>query len=1066
MLQIDGNISLSLSESDEHVFKVDDLNEKYFENTTWKNSLQTDGNKSLSPSEADDISPTNYISVVTGNRPPAKPHINIDRIPCRRTIRRDNRGELGLFLPNIAVYNHRSIWKKVKNFCLEFKELSMGIAFHSEIWEKRESKKHKFKIDEMLELEGINYISTARPDRRGGGCAITCDVSKFHLKEINLSNPDNLEVTFATLRPKSERSPQFLIILCAVYSPPNSRKKTKLVDFISESYNFLKSTKYPSAYFALGGDINDLKVDLLLDISPRFSQIVSRPTRGQKTLSVIVTDLAEFYQTPIILPPIQPDVLGVGKPSDHSVPFATTYLDRAKPREKNYKLKMVRPFPQSGIFEFGRWVQSENFSCLDASVTPTDMVDTLETMVATKVEQIFPYKEIKIYQGDKEFMTPCLRKLRRQKSREYMKNKKSEKFIELHKKFRQVREENSKEYVKKIEELKECNLGQFFKKIKEVGARQGEYSETSFSLSSHLELNLDPKSAAEKIAEHFSSISKEYPPIDEQKLPQRVKEKIFHPDVALKSPKLEEFEVYEMLKKRKAKNSSVPGDIPSKLKKEFLPEFSGPSSKIFNTITKTGLYPRQWVTEYVTPIPKVTPPETEDDLRNISLTADMSKDYENFLAQWLMPYILKRIDPGQFGGLSRHSTSHYLITLFHFILANTDPSSFPKAVMLALIDFSKAFNRINHAKVIVRLSDWGVPGWLLRILISYLTGRSMILRYKGVHSARHLMPGGSPQGALLGVLLYLVYVSDIGMDLPMIPPQPHGTLDLPSVPSPSPAVTDLEARLKFVDDLSLAECLRLDSNLTPSKELIGPRNYHDRNGLVLPPEQSRLQKRLHEVSESADLHDMKLNLSKTKIMPFNFTKKYDFVPTFSIDGNPIDVVYKSKLLGLTITSDCRWDENTKNFVKKGNSRLWFIRRLKLLGACEGTLLDIYKLFCRSVLEFGAPVWSGALSVKNSQDIERVQRNAMKIISNSFNTSYNDFLEQIEEETLSTRRETLCLSFAQKCLKTDKFGAWFTKGVETRSGSCYFVETDTKTKRFHNSAIPYLTRLLNLNNSTK
>ena len=131
----------------------------------------------------------------------------------------------------------------------------------------------------------------------------------------------------------------------------------------------------------------------------------------------------------------------------------------------------------------------------------------------------------------------------------------------------------------------------------------------------------------------------------------------------------------------------------------------------------------------------------------------------------------------------------------------------------------------------------------------------------------------------------------------------------------------------------------------------------------------------------------------------------------SPDGRPVDVVYESKLLGLTITSDCRLDANTKNFV---------IRRLKLLAACEGTLMDIYKLFCRSVLEFGAPVWSGALSAKSSQDIERVQRNAMRIISNSMNTSYDDFLDQIEEQTLSSRRETLCLSFAQKCLKTDKF----------------------------------------------
>ena len=99
------------------------------------------------------------------------------------------------------------------------------------------------------------------------------------------------------------------------------------------------------------------------------------------------------------------------------------------------------------------------------------------------------------------------------------------------------------------------------------------------------------------------------------------------------------------------KNSSIPWDIPKKLKKEFVPELAKPLAHIFNTITRTGEYPRQWVTEFVTPIPKVTLPETEDDLRNISLTADLSKNYEQFLADWLTLFKKKRIDPGQFGGL-------------------------------------------------------------------------------------------------------------------------------------------------------------------------------------------------------------------------------------------------------------------------------------------------------------------------------------------------------------------------------------------------------------------------------
>ena len=414
-----------------------------------------------------------------------------------------------------------------------------------------------------------------------------------------------------------------------------------------------------------------------------------------------------------------------------------------------------------------------------------------------------------------------------------------------------------------------------------------------------------------------------------------------------------------------------------------------------------------------------------------------------------MPYIQKRIDPGQFGGLRGHSTSHYMITLLDFILSHTDTSRVPAAVMVALIDFSKAFNRINHNKVIVRLSDWGVPGWLLRILISYLSGRSMILRYKGAQSSRHWMPGGSPQGTLLGVLLYLVYVSDIGMDLPSVTPTVPGVIDLPSVPYPPPAaVSNHEARLKFVDDLSLAECVSLNSRLAS-----------DGDKLWLPASNSTLQSRLNEIVMAADYHDMKLNLDKTKIISFNFTRNYKFEPQLTLDGEALDVVEETKLLGLTITSDCKWNKNVKNTKAKGNGRLWFLRRLKLLGAKEDTMIEIYKLFCRSVLEYCAPVWSGALTKANTEDIERVQRNALKIIMGASYVNYEECLDQINEQTLKERHDQLCLRFAESCLKNDKFSSWFQKGVNTRSGS-YFLEPVSKTNRYRNSAIPHLTRLLN------
>ena len=157
----------------------------------------------------------------------------------------------------------------------------------------------------------------------------------------------------------------------------------------------------------------------------------------------------------------------------------------------------------------------------------------------------------------------------------------------------------------------------------------------------------------------------------------------------------------------------------------------------------------------------------------------------------------------------------------------------------------------------------------------------MILRHNGAASSKHLMPGGSPQGTLLGVLLYLVYVSDIGMD----PPQPTiavpGVVDLPSVEfPPPPATSELKLRLKFVDDLSMAECVRLDTQL-----------HQGQGGYILPSDESVLQRRLDEISSAAEVHDMKLNLTKTKIIPFNFTRKYQFEPNFILENTTLEVVH-------------------------------------------------------------------------------------------------------------------------------------------------------------------------------
>ena len=107
------------------------------------------------------------IPVVSGYRPP---NIPSDRLmpPVCSVIRRDNRCVQALSLPVILSYNMRSLWGKLDSFSEDVHERSGEIIFLCEVWEKNENKKHKRKIEELLEMKQISYISTPRPGAKRG----------------------------------------------------------------------------------------------------------------------------------------------------------------------------------------------------------------------------------------------------------------------------------------------------------------------------------------------------------------------------------------------------------------------------------------------------------------------------------------------------------------------------------------------------------------------------------------------------------------------------------------------------------------------------------------------------------------------------------------------------------------------------------------------------------------------------------------------------------------------------------------------------------------------------------
>jgi hypothetical protein len=199
--------------------------------------------------------------------------------------------------------------------------------------------------------------------------------------------------------------------------------------------------------------------------------------------------------------------------------------------------------------------------------------------------------------------------------------------------------------------------------------------------------------------------------------------------------------------------------------------------------------------------------------------------------EWLLFYVGDKLDPGQYGGFQGSSTTHYLVELVNFVLYNQDLKN-PKAILAAMIDFSKAFNRVNHNIVITILSNMGVPGWLLKIVISFLTNREMILNYKGCSSNRKRLPGGGPQGSRLGMFIFLILINFAGPENSSKSIGEHLSVPLrkrKSIP---------RTQMKFVDDMTVLEALNLKENLKIDPSPTLPAQYRCRTGHILPPEKT------------------------------------------------------------------------------------------------------------------------------------------------------------------------------------------------------------------------------------
>ena len=287
----------------------------------------------------------------------------------------------------------------------------------------------------------------------------------------------------------------------------------------------------------------------------------------------------------------------------------------------------VRPFPQSGMVKFQEWLIDQDWKEVYTAESAHDKASIFQNILVSKLDEIFPEKKRKVQSDDQPWISHKLKQLGRKRKRLYRKERRSVKWQALNKMFKkQVQFAKSQFFKQTVAELKLKKPGQWYSCLKKITSYdQQKKEQQNVEEISHL----PDEAQAEIIAEQFASIQNEYdsinkddisvPHFDESQIPQ------FHPS-----------QVWFALSRLDVNKATVPGDFPAKLSKQFAAYLAEPLADIFNTSIRRGEYPDIYKSEICTPVPKVHPPQTTTQLRNISGLLNFDKIYEKLIAQLII----------------------------------------------------------------------------------------------------------------------------------------------------------------------------------------------------------------------------------------------------------------------------------------------------------------------------------------------------------------------------------------------------------------------------------------------
>ena len=418
--------------------------------------------------------------------------------------------------------------------------------------------------------------------------------------------------------------------------------------------------------------------------------------------------------------------------------------------------------------------------------------------------------------------------------------------------------------------------------------------------------------------------------------------------------------VEKLLHNIKPHKASGPDELPAHLLKLGASELAPALTLLFQATLHQGRIPHEWKSAYVSPIFKKGDKSKASNYRPISLTSIVCKVIEHIIHSQIINHFDKHnlLTNRQFGfRKGRSCESQLLLTVDDLARGLRDGEQ----IDAILLDFSKAFDRVPHERLLLKLHFLGVQGRLLSWIRDFLTGRTQRVILEGEKSGVAAVTSGVPQGTVLGPLLFLAFINDL------------------------PDCVSSEIRL-FADDCLLYRCIRSEVDV------------------------SLIREDLANLQAWEDKWLMTFNPDKCEVLRITNKRKGVLHPEYSIHGSVLRTVESAKYLGVTISKNLSWKPHIGNISKRANSSLGFLRRN--LRKCPPKIRELaYTTYVRPTLEYASMVWDSGVKDQINR-VERIQRRAARFVKADYHQTHSvdKMLSELQWSSLRERRAHAKVTF--------------------------------------------------------